>query len=272
MWPVFQKTLRDSRRTLLWMSIGLGLYALMVMSFYPAIVEQEDQLNELIDSYGEEFISFFYMGADNASEISMSEPAGYMQSQFTPYMVLILGAAVILQTFNALTNAERDGSADVMLSLPITRRDLLVGRLLSSMVGMLIVLTACFLAFYAATLIWEEFTMSPGEIALAIYSAFPILLVTACFTWLLATFIPSSKHYAGAIAYLFLIGSYLLYGLSGLNDTLQDLRPFNMFDYYNIRTMILDGVEAEKFLIILAAAAVYFAFAWWQIDRKELGV
>ena len=272
MFSVFKKTFRDSQRTILWLSIGLGLYAIMIMSFYPSMIEQEENLNKLLESYPEEFISFFYGGVDDASEISISEPAGYLQSQFTPWMLLILGAVVIVQGFNTFTNAERDGSIDVMLSLPITRRDLLLGRLLSSITGTLLVLTACFLGFVVSKMIWSEFTMTITDIAVAIYGAFPVLLVITCFTYVVALFIPSSRHFAGAIAYLFLIGSYLLYGLSGLSDALKELRPLNLFDYYNVRAMVNEGLEPGKLMIIFAAAAVYYALAWWQVDRKELGV
>jgi hypothetical protein len=73
MYPVFTKALRDSRRTIISLSIGFALYALFVMAFYPAIIEEQESFEELMQSYPEEMLAFMTGGQD-VSEFSITDP------------------------------------------------------------------------------------------------------------------------------------------------------------------------------------------------------
>lgn len=271
MMAVFRKAFRDSRWTVLWMSIGLALYALMVMSFYPSIIEQQEDFDKLLENYPKELMSFMY-GTDEFEEMSVADPGVYLNSQFNLWVILILGAMVMIQAFNAITNAERNGTMDILMSFPISRREMLVARFANTVVSLLLVLTACFLTFVASTEIWPEFDVSTGRLAAAMYGMFFILLVHTSFTYLLVSVIPSSKRWAGAIAYTLFFGGYLIYSLSGLNDTLKDIRPFFLFDYYNATSIVNDGMNWSDVGLMLLLAAILGGLAWWSIDKKELGV
>ncbi len=268
---VFRKALRDSRRMALWLSVGLGVYAILIISFYPSMLEQSEEFDKLIEAYPEGILEMFTGGQDAAS-IELSNPGTWVQLEFASYVVLILGAIMIVQAFNAFTNAERDGSMDIMLSLPVSRRDYLLGRAAHTAILALIVLTACFLGFSAASLIWSEFDVGVDDLALGMYGAFFPLMAVACFAYLLASVAPSSKRFAGAIAYLVLIGSYLLYGISAAVEGLKGIQPLLLFHYYNAGDLINNGVRITDWLILTAAALVCLGLAWWFVDRKELGV
>ncbi len=173
---------------------------------------------------------------------------------------------------SALTNAERDHGLDMLLSLPISRRDYLLGRMLNTVILLLAVLTALFVTFVVSSVIWSEFDVGIGELALGVYGAFFPLVVVAMFVYMLATLVPSSRRFAGPVAYLFLVGSYLLHSFSGAVDQLKDTRSLYLFDYYNAGDIIRNGVTITDWLLLLAVALVYFAVAYWRVDRKELGV
>ncbi len=270
MTAVFRKALRDSRRTIFWLAVGFGLYILFLMTFYPTIVEQADDFNNMLNSYPDEFITMFL--GEEVGAIDISAPGTFIHIYFGSYGILILGTMAIAQAFNAVTNAERDGTLDVMLSLPIARRAYLMGRLLNTLAMLLIVLTVCFVVYLGSSYVWPEFDIAPGDLAAAIYGAFFPLAVTAGFAYLLATFIPSSKPFAGGLAYLFLIGSYLVHGFSGSVEQLEQIRPLLLFDYYNAGTIVRQGIDLGDWGLLSAVGLVYMALAWWRIDKKELGV
>lgn len=271
MTAVFKKALRDSRNLTLWLSIGLGLYAVLVISFYPAMVKESAQFNDLLKSYPEAMLKMFY-GDIDVESLDITEPGGFIHSQFAIWMLLILGGIAIMQTFGGITSAERDGTMDMMMSLPISRRHYFLARVASTIIIVLLVLTVSFLGFVLSTLIWPEFDVSVGDLALGIYGAFFPLMVITGFTYLLAAVIPSSKRFAGPIAYLFLIGSYLVYGLSGAVKGLDKLQRLLIYDYYNVGDLIRNGVVISDWLILTAVALVCLGLAWWFIDQKELGV
>ncbi len=267
---IFRKAFRDSRRSTFWLSVGFALYLVFLMAFYPTFKNQGEELQDLLNSYPDELLAMFY-GGDTA-DLDMTEPGTFIQTEFGSYGVVILGAIVISGAFNAVTNAERDGTLDMMLSLPVSRRRYLLGRMLNTAVSMLIVLAACLLGFLVSMQIWPEFDASRVNLALGMLGSFLYLMVVSGIAYLLAAVVPSSRRFAGAIAYVILIGSFLLYGFSSLVDALAKMRPLLLNHYFNMGEIIREGPQVSDWLVMAVVAAVYFALAWWLIDRKELGV
>jgi ABC-2 type transport system permease protein len=267
---VFRKAFHDSRRMTFWMSVVSAGYILLVMAFYPSMIDQSAEIDKLIEAYPKEMLQTFYGG--DVTDLSIAEPGNYVQSQFFTWMELILGAIVIVQAFNAFTNAERDGTLDLMMSLPVSRRRYFLGRVANSASVMLIILAACWLALWLSTYIWPQFDVSAGRLALSVFGQFWPVMVVGGFAYLLAAVVPSSKHFAGAVTYLFLMGSYLLYMFAVTITKLHGFKPVFLFHYYNGGEIIRSGVHWSYWALMAAVALVYFVLAWWRIDQKEFGV
>lgn len=267
---IFKKAFHDSRRTIFWLAVGMGLYALMIMGFYPSIVDQSEEFDELLANYPEEMLVMFYDG--DISEMQVSDPGTYVGMEFGTWCVLIIGAMVIGQVFNGFTNAERDGSLDLILCLPFSRRQILLGRVANTVVYLLTVLATCLVAFLLSMVIWPEFDPDVVNLILGIMGSFIPLAVVAAFAYMLVAIIPSSKRFAGALAYLFLIGSYIVYSFAGLIDELEWLRSLMLFYYFNIGGTIREGAAWGDWLILAVVALVYLSVAWWAIERKDMGI
>ncbi|HEX3049230.1 MAG TPA: ABC transporter permease subunit [Aggregatilineaceae bacterium] len=272
MWAIYKKAMRDSQRTMLWLSIGLGLYALLMVSFYPMMQAQEDSYKEMLKSYPKEMMSVFMGGDFDPDTYSLTDIGTFVQTYFMLYGIVIIGALAVVQAFNAITNAERDGTLDVMMSLPVSRRQMFTGRALATISMILIVLTFSIAGFWAGSLIWTEFDINLIELAVGLYGSFFLLTVFTGLSYLLAAVVPSSKHYAGAVAYLALIGTYLIYSLSGLSDALDAIKPLMAYDYYSAGTAINDGAQWGDWAVLAVVSVLFFGLAWWFIDRKELAV
>jgi len=269
MLSVFTKAFRDTRRSVFWLSVGLAIYGVLVVSFYPSILEQQDQLQELIDSYPREFLAMFY---GDSEEIDIADAGGFVHSQYSIFMLLIVGATVIEQSFRSIINAERDGSMDMILSLPISRRELLLGRFLNSALTIFCVLTASTIAFWLGTQIFPEFAIPADRLAIGFYGAFLPLMVLVAFVYLLNAWVPSSRRFAGSLAYLFLIGTYLIYSFALIVKGLEAIKPFTIYHYYNTRILINEGLDLGNSALLLGVVLALYALAWWRIDQKEIGV
>lgn len=271
MTAVFRKALRDSSKTILWLSIGLSVYALFIMAFYPTIYENQEKFSEVLKSYPEELMGAFAGGMD-IENLNIADPAVYIQAEFGTWVMLILGAMVMVQAFNALSNAERDGTMDVLLALPVSRRDVLLARLLNTAVSIFLVLTACFVVLAASTLVIENFDVDFDKLAVGIYAMFFLLMAQAAFTYMLASLVPSSKRWAGAVAYALFFGSYLVYSFAGVSDVLEGIKPLLMFDYYSLGKIMNDGLALVDAAVLGGGALLCAGIAWWWIDHKEIGV
>jgi len=271
MYAVFRKALRDSRRITLWLSVGLSVYLLSVLAFYPPILEQQEELDKLIQNFPKELIGVFTGGLD-LQAVSLADPGVYLHGQFLIWMILFLGALTIAQAFNAITNAERDGTLDVIMSFPITRREMLLARFANSVVTVLLVLTACFITLFIGTQIITEFELNLGQMLLVIYGAFFVIIIPGAVAYMLAAIVPSSKRWPGAVVYTFFIGSYLLLGFASSIDLIGSIRGLLIFDYYSGGDLVNQGADIADWVILTGTAAFFAAVAWWSIDRKQLGV
>lgn len=267
---VFRKAFHDSWRVTFWLSVVSVAYVLLIMVFYPSMIDQSAEMDKLLNAYPKEMMQAFYGG--DVEDLSISEPGNYIQSQFITWMELMMGAIVIVQAFNAFTNAERDGTLDVMMSLPVSRRQYFLGRVANSASVMLIWLAACWVPLWLSTYIWPQFDVSPVRLALGVFGLFWPLMVVAGFGYLLAAVVPSSKHFAGPLAYLFLMGSYILYMFAVTIEKLNGFKPVFLFHYYNGGQTIRSGADWGDWALLGAVGLVYFALAWWRIDKKEFGV
>lgn len=267
---VFRKALHDSRRTILWLITGLGLYVLFTMAYYPTLVDQADEMNKMMREFPESITSMLYRGDIN--EFDLSSPGTFIETYMGSYGVMIIGALVIAQAFGAITNAERDNTLDVMLSLPISRRAYLLGRMLHSLFMIVVTLAALFGVYAVSTVLWPEWDVRIDRLALAMLdNAFP-LVVVAMLSYMLAVLVPSSKHFAGAIAYTVLLGSYIVYGFISTIDVLKDARALLLFHYYSPAEVMRSGPAWGNWAVLTAVALFYGFVAWWRVDHKELGV
>ncbi|MBN1563873.1 MAG: hypothetical protein JXA10_08540, partial [Anaerolineae bacterium] len=87
---VFRKAFRDSRRGTIWLAVGLGLYMVFILSFFPTIIDESEKFDELLESYPKEMLSLFYGG--DVEDLSLSDPATFLQTYFSTYGMLLLGA------------------------------------------------------------------------------------------------------------------------------------------------------------------------------------
>ena len=119
------KTLRETRRALLWWSAGIvGMVALMV-SVYPS-VRDNPSLEQLIDDYPEAMKGFISFGG----ELDYTSAAGYLGAELYSFMVpLLLIVAAVGAGARAIAGEEERGTLDLLLANPISRRRLVLEKL-----------------------------------------------------------------------------------------------------------------------------------------------
>ena len=273
MWPIFTKTLYHSRKLILWLAVGFGLYGAFVGALYPFMIENAEQYNQIMES-SPEFLAFLTgMDVEEVQSYDMGNLGNFLHMEMMLWLMMIAGSVAIYQAFSAFTNAERDHSMDMLLSLPLSRRDNLLGQFGVTVVTALVALFAGFLGVVVSAPTWgEEIEWSLSATFLGVMFAFWPVIVIAALAFLLVALSPSSRRYAGAVAYVFWIGSYMVAGVVGAIKSLNSLKPLFIYNYYNTGEIMEKGIIWSDLAILLLAAAVLLAAAWWKIEDKELGV
>lgn len=267
---IIRKLLRDSRKALIWTGIGVGLYTAMILAFYPSVASQGDEFQELIDSYPEEMIAAMYSGDMN--DFKIADPAIFLQIETVIWIILILGAVITVQAFNGTLNAERDNKMDLMLSLPISRHELILARMLHTALTVIIGLLALFVPVVLIQPAIDGFYIAPGDLAIGLTGAFILLMVQSGLSYSLATFAPSHSRWAGAIAFAYFYGAYLMMAFTQTVDLIDRISPLFIFKYFNMAETINQGIDGSDWLILGTVALVLHGVAFWRFQHKELGV
>ena len=120
---VFSKTLWDRRHSAIWWTLGMVAMTAWLVAVYP-VIRDSDAMQSFLDDFPPELMAMFGIDPD-----VYLTGAGYLQAQLFSFI-----APIILITFavgfgvSATAGEERSGTMDMLLSLPLTRRSIILQK------------------------------------------------------------------------------------------------------------------------------------------------
>jgi ABC-2 type transport system permease protein len=261
---VFLKTLADTRRALVWWSLGLaGMVALMI-AVYPT-VRDNPQLNKMVRDYPQALKAFIAFGG----ELDYVSGAGYLGSELFSFMVpLLLLVAAVGAGARAIAGEEERGTLDLLLANPISRRRVVLEKLaaLAVEIGLLaLVLWVSLLVGVRAV----SMDVSAAHLAGATTSAALLALLFGALALLLGA--GTGRRGVGiGVAAAGAVAAYLVNSLAALVDALDPLRKASPYYHYAASDPLRHGLSLghAAFLVVLAALAA--AAAVLVFDRRDL--
>ncbi|MFN2291673.1 MAG: ABC transporter permease subunit [Anaerolineae bacterium] len=256
----FKHTLRRLRGQISGWSIGLTLYSVMMVSLYGSIQEIEG-LTEMLQSYPPELLAFF----GNLTAITTAQ--GYMDVYYFSYMTVIIGIFVVSTGASLIVGDEEKGTLDLILSQPVSRTRLFLGRYLGLVMAVTLILLIGWLTWVLPPgsrdmgLTWVEF-LRPF---LPLWAE---LLLFGTLALFLSLVMPASRA-AGMTAGGLLVANFLLVGLANINQDLQRAVEFTPLHYYQGGSAI-DGLNWGWLAGLLAGSLVLMLLAWWRFQRRDI--
>ena len=123
------KSIRDLRRPIVWWSLGLFLYAFVIVLFYPSFQDIPD-LNEILGD--EDSIVRAFIG--NVEDLA--SPEGFLTAEMLSFMFPLLFIVFTLWLGTSLlVGEERRGSLEVLLSHPVRRTTMLLQKFAAIVTG-----------------------------------------------------------------------------------------------------------------------------------------
>jgi ABC-2 type transport system permease protein len=257
---------RDRRRALMWWSIGMVGVVAMTVSFYPSFKGEasfEDVMNDLPDAVKA------LVGAQ--AGVTFTSPAGYLHTQMltslVPIVLLIFGIGAGAR---AIGGAEDDGTLELLLANPVTRRRVFVERGLA-VLGLLAALTLVGLA--ALSLLGPAFGVLDGLSTVHVLGAWAGVASLALLHTVLAFAIGAARgHRAPALAAAatVAVAGYMLEGLLAVTDALRPLRFVSPWHWYLERNALVEGTTVQATLLPVLVAAVVAGLSAWRFERRDL--
>ena len=263
---VLRRFVGDRSRSLLWWSVGLVGLVAMTVSFYPSIKGEasfEDLMTDLPDAFKA------LVGAQ--AGVAFSSPAGYLHTQmFTsliPMVLLIFGIGL---GGRAIGGAEDDGTLELLLANPVTRRRVFVERGLA-VLGLLAALT--FVGAAALYLLGPAFDVLEGLSTAHVLAEWAAVASLALLHTVLAFAIGAARgHRAPALAAAatVAVAGYMVEGLLAVTDALRPLRVVSPWHWYLERNALVDGTTLQATLLPVLVAAGLAVFSAWRFERRDL--
>lgn len=261
---VFGKTVWDNRRAIWWWGGGILALTAMMVGFWPS-VQDVGEFTQLLESYPETFLALF--GIEDVTEFATA--AGFMSGELYSAMLPIIFLVFAIQRGAAATaGAEQDGTMDLTLSVPVTRRRVVVDSFLALtalMTGLGAVVAAVLLVGGALV----DLGLSTSGV-LAINLGLVLLglvfgaLAMAVGAW------TGRRVVASGVAAAVAVAAFFVNGLAPIISSLEVPQRLSPFHWLLGAKPLSTGFDWTGLALLGATVLVLLAVAAWAFERRDI--
>jgi ABC-2 type transport system permease protein len=263
---VFARLIQDRRRGALWWAIGVVLSVALIMSLWPSVRDDRS-----LDRVVEHLPASMRALIGTQATIPLSSAAGYLQARLfsTTLPILLLVYAIGLGA-GAIGSAEEDGTLQLVVTAPITRKRVAQERFAASaclLLFMLLVGLGTALLIGAFVDLARDLSMARVIIATVAVAELAFLHLAIAFA---AGAVSGKRGTAIAVASAIAVGGYVLYGIAASASAIQFVRVISPWWWLLDRNLLAQtGTFLALGLPLLLAIGI-FAYGVVQFDRRDL--
>ncbi|MDP2710011.1 MAG: ABC transporter permease subunit [Solirubrobacteraceae bacterium] len=254
---IVRRGLRDQRRAALAWGGGFGAFGALMVAIWPSL---EGSMSELVDSYPDGLKEAFgIVRLDTVERFVDAE----LLSLILPMALAFLAVRCVVQ---ATVGAEDRGHLDTLLSLPVSRRVVMIAS---------VVVTGALLAAILAVvwaLTWLAGTVagtgiSASTLASGLGNVWPLAMVFAGLAALVAG-LAHRPSTATCVASGTLVAMYAIDLVGKLADAAEPLRWISAFRYYG--SAIQQGFDVGHVAVLTVAALVLTIAGAALFERRDV--
>lgn len=259
---LYFKTWRDHWKTLLSWCFTLILLVSIQMSIYPSISKNKEALQGFLDSYPEAIRKIFRMQ-------DYTSGPGFLSTELYSFMVpLVLIAVGATWGASATAEEEDEGTADVLLTLPISRTRILISKIAATST---VVVFLSFLAMANVLVLRSvvDMTIDSGKLLAATISSISLGFFFTGIAFLVGSFSERKGSAIGVVTGVALI-AFLIYSLSALVDNFDSIEPYNPMDWGLKGQPLFNGLDEMGNLKLLVGGFILLTLAIFKFDKKDI--
>ncbi len=247
--------------TLGW-ALAVAMFACVYVAFYPSLPPEMTQLDlsqiELYQAIG---------------SFNMSTFENYVASTILLFMAVIAVVFGITIGTHALAGEEEDGTLELLVTLPLTRAQVVLVKgiaILLSIFAVLVLAGAGLTLLFITMRDQIQTDLTPWQLFQVVLNAWPLTSAFAMFGLWMGAYLPSRKLASGAAIGLFL-ASFLGNNLAGMVEGLAGIEKYSLFHYYNVSVEVFtEGVAASDVLTLVGALLAFWLLAGLAFQRRNL--
>ena len=200
---------------------------------------------------------------------------GYIASVVLAYISVLVGIYCIVTSTSILAGEEDNGTLELIMAIPLCRWQILTAKAVALTV---VVLTILIIASIGNALLLEvikfdtQINITPFGLFVALISSLPLAVGLIMIGIFLGAILPS-RRIAAVTMTVYFIASYFGENIAGMVKSLEPIKYFSLFNYYNTTaTIFSDGPQLSDGLILLGIAAVFYFLALIGFRRRNITV
>ena len=260
--PLLARVLRERWRGLAGWATGLIALVAVQVAVYPTIRDSQKDWSDLTEQFPEAFRKILRM-QDYAS------PVGYLTTELFSFMVpLILIGISCSWAARAGAEEEENGTADILMSLPISRRSILLTRLMASTLAVAMVSAAGIIMLVVGTNVAGMDVSIPGlvaaTLACAVLGAVFGSVSVAAAAW-------TGRREVGLATGLGMaIPLFVAYSLAPLVGFFDDVLFLNPYQWTIGQSPLVNGMDPALTVVSLLAAALFSALGLAGFTHRDI--
>lgn len=267
MWQITLRELKDKKWSLLAYSLGSLLMLWLYVATFRSSQSSSKQLQELVKTYPKGLLDA--LGLNN---LSLDTIEKYLNAKhFSLLWPLIAIILALSRAAGQIAGEIQSGTMGLLLSLPLERWRIFVSKYLAALIT---------IAVFTGV---SVFGVIPLAKAYNIPSHFGILfsawILTSLFMWAvfsiglaLSSWV-SEKGKVLAAASTILILSYLAYILALINSSMNSLKYYSLFYYFNTLGVLSTGhIMTSSLLVFSSVIIIFTGLAVWHFKSRDISV
>jgi ABC-2 type transport system permease protein len=253
--------IRSRWKAILGWGSGLILFGAVYISIAPGLFEQMKSLKDL---------SIFKITGMQLGSIE-----GYMASIVLVYLPILFGIYCIIAGTSILAGEEDNGTLELIAAMPLSRWQIITAKAAALTVVILFIMTiassgnALILALIKTN---SSINVTPVELFWALMSSLPLAFGLIMIGLFLGAILPN-RRMAATVMTIYFIASFFAENIAGMVKSLEPLKYFSLFNYYNTtETIFLDGARISDIVILLGIAVVFFILALIFFQKRNITV
>lgn len=242
---------RNRKSLMIWTAI-MVLLSVFLMTFYPTVLDQGEELDRLMKQYPQELVQAF-----NMDRLRMADPLGFFGTEAYLFMTLF-GSIFSMMLFSGLLSREEsEKTTEFLLAKPVNRADVITSKSIAAFLSIVV-----FNAFFGAAnyILLEVYAKGKYDKEIFLYlilGAFLIHVVFGFLGLLLSVFIPKIRLvYSVSIGVV--LTSYFLSIASTLTESGEFLKYFSFFKYMDAADIVENAGMTALFLFLIIGLGILF--------------
>lgn len=249
-----------------WMAIlgwgfGLTLYGAIYISIFDGMYEQMTVFKEL---------SIYKIVG-----MQLGSVEGYIASVVLAYISVLVGIYCIVTSTSTLAGEEDNGTLELIVAMPLGRWQILTAKAVALSIAVLAIINIAAIgnAVLLEVIKFEtQINITPIGLFVALISNWPLAVGFIMIGLFLGSILPN-RRIAATVMTIYLIASFFGENIAGMVRSLEPIKYFSLFNYYNTTATIFQhGPQLSDILTLLGIASVFFILALICFRRRNITV